>query len=130
AADAAAASRASALGRRRARVGLERALPRRRPLEAGSAAAAATAAARAGAASRTDHELDRLLVVGEREAVEGERDGGVFRAGSRVQRVREPRMIERRRERPRVGIDEYELVAALDRATEPETVRAGDPRRR
>src|SRR5262249_45612356 len=33
AAHAAAASRASALGRRRARVGLERALPRRRPLE-------------------------------------------------------------------------------------------------
>ena len=78
---------------RPAGVGLERAAPHRRSARPSGRGAAAGAAARA---SRRERELDRAVVVDEREGGERKRDGGVLSARRGREDDSQPRVIEGR----------------------------------
>ena len=124
---AAAASPSAAPSRSRGRpagVGLERAAPHRRSARPSRRRAAAGAAARA---SRRERELDRAVVVDERERGERKRDGGVLPARCGRDAGSKPRVIEGRFLHSRLGVDQHELVASADRAAVPEPVRPRDP---
>jgi hypothetical protein len=77
-----------------------------------------------------DHELDRLLVVGERERVERQLERRVLALGCRRQRGRQLRVIEGRLPGRGIGVYEDELVPALDALPVGEAVgRLDEPRR-